>query len=129
VIRGKKLSKKFVNHSLVGTIAYCRMENPMSGIQGKLVAITGASSGIGEATAVLIAGRGAKVVLGARRTDRLEALAVRIGAAGGEPFMPRPMSRGAATSRTWSLSPRSDTAGSTSSSAMPASGRSRASTT
>ena len=84
VIRGKKLSKNFVNHSPLGTIAYCRMENPMSGTQGKVVAITGASSGIGEATAVLIAGRGAKVVLGARRTDRLEALAARIGAAGGE---------------------------------------------
>jgi NADP-dependent 3-hydroxy acid dehydrogenase YdfG len=84
VIRGKKLSKNFVNHSPVGAIAYCRMENPMSGTQGKVVAITGASSGIGEATAVLIAGRGAKVVLGARRTDRLEALAARIGLAGGE---------------------------------------------
>ena len=56
----------------------------MSGIEGKVVAITGASSGIGEATAVLLAGRGAKVVLGARRTDRLEALAGRIAAAGGE---------------------------------------------
>jgi len=56
----------------------------MSGTRGKVVAITGASSGIGEATAVLIAARGAKVVLGARRTDRLEALAARIGLAGGE---------------------------------------------
>ncbi len=84
VIRGKELSKNFVNQSPVGAIAYFRMENPMSGTQGKVVAITGASSGIGEATAVLIAGRGAKVVLGARRTDRLEALAARIGAAGGE---------------------------------------------
>jgi NADP-dependent 3-hydroxy acid dehydrogenase YdfG len=84
VIRGKKLSKNFVNHSLIGAIAYRRMENSMSGTQGKVVAITGASSGIGEATAVLIAGRGAKVVLGARRTDRLEALAARIGLSGGE---------------------------------------------
>ena len=50
----------------------------------KVVAITGASSGIGEATALLLAGRGAKVVLGARRLDRLEALATRIKAAGGE---------------------------------------------
>ena len=56
----------------------------MSGIEGKVVAITGASSGIGEATAILLAGRGAKVVLGARRTERLEALAARIAAAGGE---------------------------------------------
>jgi NADP-dependent 3-hydroxy acid dehydrogenase YdfG len=56
----------------------------MSEIDDKVVAITGASSGIGEATALLLAGRGAKVVLGARRSDRLEALAARITAAGGE---------------------------------------------
>ncbi len=55
----------------------------MSGIEGKIVAITGASSGIGAATAVLLAERGAAVVLGARRTDRLEELAARITAAGG----------------------------------------------
>jgi NADP-dependent 3-hydroxy acid dehydrogenase YdfG len=45
----------------------------MAGIEDKVVAITGASSGIGEATAVLLAERGAKVVLGARRTERLDA--------------------------------------------------------
>ena len=56
----------------------------MSGIEGKVVAITGASGGIGEATALLLAGRGAKVVLGARRSERLEALADRIRNAGGE---------------------------------------------
>ncbi|MFE2554144.1 SDR family oxidoreductase [Streptomyces sp. NPDC059355] len=56
----------------------------MAGIEGKVVAITGAGSGIGEATALLLAERGAKVVLGARRTERLEALAARIEAAGGE---------------------------------------------
>ncbi|MDT7729210.1 MAG: hypothetical protein QOI21_5786 [Actinomycetota bacterium] len=56
----------------------------MSGIEGKVVAITGASSGIGEATALLLAERGAKVVLGARRSDRLEALAARIADLGGE---------------------------------------------
>src|SRR6476660_44646 len=54
------------------------------GIQNKVVVITGASSGIGEATALLLAERGAKVVLGARRADRLEALAARIAATGGE---------------------------------------------
>jgi NADP-dependent 3-hydroxy acid dehydrogenase YdfG len=57
------------------------MENTLA---GKVIAITGASSGIGEATALLLAGRGAKVVLGARRLERLEALAARITAAGGE---------------------------------------------
>jgi NADP-dependent 3-hydroxy acid dehydrogenase YdfG len=56
----------------------------MTGIEGKVVAITGASSGIGEATALLLAQRGAKVVLGARRLDRLRALAGRIEAEGGE---------------------------------------------
>ena len=58
--------------------------NSMPGTEGKVVAITGASSGIGEATALLLAERGAKVVLGARGSDRLEALAARIADAGGE---------------------------------------------
>ncbi|MGB8941820.1 MAG: SDR family oxidoreductase [Streptomyces sp.] len=56
----------------------------IEGIAGKVVAITGASSGIGEATALLLAERGAKVVLGARRPERLRALAARIEQAGGE---------------------------------------------
>ncbi|MGB8277687.1 MAG: SDR family oxidoreductase [Methylovirgula sp.] len=56
----------------------------MSGIYGKVVAITGASSGIGEATARLLAERGAKVFLGARRVDKLKAVASDIVKAGGE---------------------------------------------
>ncbi|HTV01950.1 MAG TPA: SDR family oxidoreductase [Luteitalea sp.] len=55
----------------------------MAGISGKVVVITGASSGIGEATAKELARRGARVVLGARRTDRLETLAASIQAEGG----------------------------------------------
>ena len=55
----------------------------MSNMQGKVVLITGASSGIGEAAGRLIAAKGAHVVLGARRTDRLEVLAADIRAKGG----------------------------------------------
>ena len=53
-------------------------------IKGKVVAITGASSGIGEATAIMLASQGAKVILGARRKDRLEDLVGRINESGGE---------------------------------------------
>jgi NADP-dependent 3-hydroxy acid dehydrogenase YdfG len=56
----------------------------MSNIQGKVIVITGASSGIGEAAAKLLAERGAKVVVGARRTDRLAKLVAEINAKGGE---------------------------------------------
>jgi NADP-dependent 3-hydroxy acid dehydrogenase YdfG len=55
----------------------------VSGVHGKVIAITGASSGIGEATALELAARGATVVLGARRIDRLNELAERIHRAGG----------------------------------------------
>lgn len=54
----------------------------MSNIQGKVVVITGASSGIGEAAARLLASQGAHVVLGARRVDRLETLVAELNAAG-----------------------------------------------
>lgn len=55
----------------------------MSNINGKVVLITGASSGIGEATARLLAAQGATVVLGARRLDRLEKLVAEIDESGG----------------------------------------------
>ncbi|WP_328391973.1 SDR family oxidoreductase [Nocardia sp. NBC_00416] len=55
----------------------------MSSIEGKVVVITGASSGIGAATARLLAERGAAVVLGARRTARLDVLVQAIRDAGG----------------------------------------------
>ena len=55
----------------------------MSGIEGKVAVITGASSGIGEATARLLAERGAAVVLGARRAERLDKLAQEIRDRGG----------------------------------------------
>jgi NADP-dependent 3-hydroxy acid dehydrogenase YdfG len=56
----------------------------MSGAKGKVVLVTGASSGIGEATARELAAAGAIVVMGARRVDRLEALRAEFEASGGE---------------------------------------------
>lgn len=50
---------------------------------GKVIAITGASSGIGEAAAKMLAAAGARIVIGARRTDRLQRLASEIEEAGG----------------------------------------------
>jgi NADP-dependent 3-hydroxy acid dehydrogenase YdfG len=52
-------------------------------LAGRVAIVTGASSGIGEATAVRLATIGARVAVAARRTDRLDALAARITAAGG----------------------------------------------
>lgn len=56
----------------------------MNNIQEKVVLITGASSGIGEGCARLLAEQGARVVLGARRVERLEQLVADIRAAGGQ---------------------------------------------
>lgn len=56
----------------------------MNYIENKVVIITGASSGIGEATAYKLAQAGAKLVLGARREDKLQAIVNNIKANGGE---------------------------------------------
>ena len=56
----------------------------MNNIENKVVIITGASSGIGEATAYKLAQAGAKLVLGARREDKLQAIVNHIKANGGE---------------------------------------------
>lgn len=53
-------------------------------IENKVVVITGASSGIGAATAKVLAKKGAKVVLGARRAERLNELVATITATGGQ---------------------------------------------
>jgi NADP-dependent 3-hydroxy acid dehydrogenase YdfG len=59
-------------------------ERMSDNIQGKIVVITGASSGLGEATARRLSAEGATVVLGARRADRIEALAAELKARNGE---------------------------------------------
>src|ERR1700736_2900384 len=56
----------------------------MSNIKDKVVVITGASSGIGQSAAKLLAERGARVVLGARRLDRINAVVQEISASGGK---------------------------------------------
>jgi NADP-dependent 3-hydroxy acid dehydrogenase YdfG len=62
----------------------CKHEDRnMSGIKDKTVLITGASSGIGAGTARELAAAGARLMIGARRTDRLEALAREIRESGG----------------------------------------------
>ena len=58
----------------------------LSNITDKVVVITGASSGVGQSTARLLAANGAKVALGARRKDRIDALVTDITAKGGIAF-------------------------------------------
>lgn len=62
------------------------MNTDTTGISGKVVVIAGASSGLGEATARYLAERGATVVLGARRIERLLTLVDEITRAGGKAF-------------------------------------------
>lgn len=57
---------------------------PIDNIAGKVVVITGASSGLGAAAAKRLGANGAKLVLGARRVERLEAVAAEIMASGGQ---------------------------------------------
>ncbi len=61
-----------------------KQEMGTSNIEDKIVVITGASSGIGESTAKLLAQQGARVVLGARRIDRIDAVVKEISATGGK---------------------------------------------
>jgi NAD(P)-dependent dehydrogenase (short-subunit alcohol dehydrogenase family) len=56
----------------------------LSILEGRVAVVTGASSGIGEACALVLVEKGAKVVLAARRAERLEKLVAKIEAQGGE---------------------------------------------
>jgi NADP-dependent 3-hydroxy acid dehydrogenase YdfG len=60
------------------------MSDETDKIKGKVVVITGASSGLGEAAARLLSVQGATVVLGARRSDRLQSLADELSGSGGK---------------------------------------------
>lgn len=56
----------------------------MSILEGRVAVVTGASSGIGEACAIVFAQKGAKLVLAARRAERLEKLVAKLEAMGAE---------------------------------------------
>lgn len=86
-------------------------------IRDKVVVITGASSGLGEATVRRLAREGARLVLGARRIDRLQALAGELSLGDEAAF--RPTSRRSKRSSAWSTTRSGSMAASTSCSTMP----------
>jgi NADPH:quinone reductase-like Zn-dependent oxidoreductase len=71
-------------HPIELFIVTARARSMSTNIRGKVVVITGASSGLGEAAARLLSAEGATVVLGARRVDRIDSLAKELIARGGK---------------------------------------------
>ena len=74
-------------------------------IEGKVVVITGASSGLGEATARYLSAQGASVVLGARRVDRLQSSANELTDRGGKALAVATDVTHCVQSRDWSMPP------------------------
>jgi NADP-dependent 3-hydroxy acid dehydrogenase YdfG len=64
--------------------------NSISNVEGKVIVITGASSGLGESTARLLAEKGARVVLGAPCQDRVNRVVTDIKSAGGTALVSQP---------------------------------------
>lgn len=77
--RGQKHPNPILPRQIgLGSLPYDTQEITMKGIEGKVVIITGASSGLGEATALHLGRAGAKLMLAARREDRLKTLVNRL---------------------------------------------------
>jgi NAD(P)-dependent dehydrogenase (short-subunit alcohol dehydrogenase family) len=89
-------------------------------LASRVALVTGASSGIGEATALALAAAGASVALVARRADRLDDLAERVRASGGGALALPPICSTSTRPSAWCARPKPITAGSTSWSTMPA---------
>src|SRR5216117_1267792 len=82
---GKRKPEILNQRHLFFQVAMARRNHVMSNnIEGKAVVITGASSGLGEATARLLSAQGASLVLGARRANRIQSLADELSGTGGK---------------------------------------------
>ena len=81
---GKKVRGIGGGYTAAGELAEYLSQHMNTNIEGKVVVITGASSGLGEATARLLSAEGATVLLGARRAERIQSLADELNRGGGK---------------------------------------------